>query len=281
MKLPGTKSLEVRPAGLSCSRLIGKLCASFALVLAAIVLASAVLLHAQAGNPVISTYRPSLAESSIVVPRGYFQAENGFLLTHANGENVIDLPETYLRFGLLDRTELRFAVPDYFHSLPTESPTVSGFGDVAIGLKQQLGPTRDNFNFAAILFLTFPTGSQAISSHGYDPGLQLPWSHALSANWTASGQAAFYLPTIAGKRNFTGELTFVIDRQLTRPWDVFVEYAGDFPERTGSRQILHFGSSYKLSARQQLDFQLGAGLSNAAPAVFFGVGYSFLLRVVQ
>lgn len=207
--------------------------------------------------------------------------ENGLLLTHANGEDVVDLPETSLRFGLLDRTELRFAVADYFHSLPTGPPAVSGFGDIAIGLKQQLGPTRDNFNFSAVLFLSLPTGANLISSHGYDPGVQLPWSRQLSTNWTAGGQAAFYWPSLAGSRNFTGEFTFALDRQLTRPWDVFVEYAGDFPERTGSRQILHLGSSYKLSARQQLDFQLGAGISAAAPHLFVGLGYSFLLHVVK
>ena len=281
MKLPGTKSLEVRSEGWLACRRVGRFCARLFFVVSAIAFTSATRIDAQTGDPVINTDRPSVAESSVVVPKGYLQFENGFLLTRNQGEDVVDLPETYLRFGLLDRTELRLAVPDYFHTLPTESPSVSGFGDMAIGLKQQLGPTRDNFNFSAVLFLSFPTGANAISSHGYDPGLQLPWSHSLSANWTASGQAAFYWPTFAGKRDFTGELTFVLDRQLTKPWDAFIEYAGDFPERTGSRQILHFGSAYKLSPRQQIDFQLGAGLSNAAPNVFFGVGYSFLLHVVR
>jgi hypothetical protein len=240
-----------------------------------------VALHAQTADsqPVISTDRPSVANSSIVVPRGYFQVENGMLFTRSNGDTIVDLPETSLRFGLLDRTELRFSVPDYFQTLSGGS--LSGFGDSAIGVKQQLGPTHDNFNFAAILFLSLPTGSNAISSHGYDPGLQLPWSRALSANWTASGQAAFYWPTLGPRRNFTGEVTIVLDRQLTKPWDVFVEYAGDFPDHTGSRQILHFGSAYKLSARQQLDFQFAAGLSAAAPDAFFGVGYSFLLHAVK
>jgi hypothetical protein len=79
-------------------------------------------------------------------------------------------------------------------------------------------------------------------------------------------------------RNFTGEVTFVLDRQLTKPWDAFVEYAGDFPQRGGSRQVLHFGSAYKLGLRHQIDFQIAAGLSRAAPDMFIGIGYSFLLR---
>ena len=230
-------------------------------------------------EPVISTDRPSVANSSSVVPRGYFQVENGLLVTSSQGQSILDLPETNLRFGLLNKTELRFAVPDYFHTLTTNSASVSGFGDIAVGVKQQIGPIPDNFNLAVIVFLSLPTGANAISSHGYDPGLQLPYSLPLSTNWTASGQTAFYWPTQASRRNFTGETTFVIDRQLSKPWDAFAEYAGDFAENSGSRQILHFGSSYKLTPRQQIDFQIAAGLTHAAPHMYVGIGYSFLLPV--
>jgi hypothetical protein len=225
-------------------------------------------------DPVISTDRPSIANSSAVVPKGVFQVENGFLITDTQGQTILDLPETALRFGLLDKTELRFSVPDYFHSI--SGSTIAGFGDSTIGVKQQIAPLPANFNLSVIFFLSLPMGANAISSHGYDPGLQFPWSRQLSKNWTASGQVAFYWPTVAGSHNFTGEMTFVFDRQLTKPWDAFIEYAGDFPENGGSRQLLHFGSSYKLAPHHQLDFQIAAGLSRAAPDRFAGFGYSFL-----
>jgi hypothetical protein len=232
-------------------------------------------------EPSISTDRPSVASSSVVVPRGYFQVENGLLITNAQGQSILDLPETLLRFGLLNKTELRLYAPDYFYTFATASPAPSGFGDIAIGVQQQLGPTRGNFNLSCILSLSLPSGAEAISSHGYDPGLQLPWSRQLSANWTAVGQVAFYWPTQEGTHNFTGETTFLVDRQLTKPWDAFLEYAGDFPHRGGSLQILHFGTSYKLAPRHQVDFHVAAGLSHAAPHTFVGVGYSFLLRVAK
>jgi len=227
-------------------------------------------------EPTITTDRPSVANSSVVVPRGDFQIENGLLITDTQRQTILDLPESDWRFGLLDKTELRLSVPDYFHGISGPGP--SGFGDMAIGVKQQLGPTPGNFNLSAIVFVSFPTGARNISSGGYDPGLQLPWSRQLSANWTAGGQVAFYWPT-ERTHDFTGETTFFLDRQLTKLWDAFLEYAGDFPHRGASRQILHFGSSYKLTPRQQIDFQIAAGLSPAAPHMFVGVGYSFLLRV--
>jgi len=151
----------------------------------------------------------------------------------------------------------------------------SGFGDLALGVKQQLGPLA-GFNLSAIVFLSFPTGASGISSHGYDPGVQLPWSRQLSTNWTLAGQVAFYWPTEGAERNFTGETTFYFDRQLSKPWDAFVEYAGDFPEGGGTRQQLHFGTAYKLRPHHQIDFHFAFGLSSAAPRAYVGFGYSFL-----
>jgi len=72
---------------------------------------------------------------------------------------------------------------------------------------------------------------------------------------------------------------------LTKPWDAFLEYAADFPEhapaREGSRQLLHFGSSYKVAPHHQIDFQVAGGLTRAAPNMFVGIGYSFLFRLAK
>jgi hypothetical protein len=225
-------------------------------------------------EPVISTDRPSVAESPLVVPQNALQFENGMLFSNSQGQNTFDLPETEIRFGLLSKTELRLSVPDYYHNFSNAPGAVSGFGDIAPGIKQQLGPL-DGFNLSAIFYLSMPSGSNGISSGGYDPALQFPWSRAVSANWTVGGQGAFYWPTEAGKHTLTGQTTFYADRQLTKPWDAFVEYAGSFPVRGGSQQILHFGSSYKLAPRHQIDFHVGVGLSSAAPTAFVGFGYSF------
>jgi hypothetical protein len=165
---------------------------------------------------------------------------------------------------------LRLTVPDY-----NLGDLASGFGDLALGVKQQIGHSQSGFDASLIVFMSFPTGANSISSHGYDPGLQLPWSQKLSENWTAAGMLSLYWPTRPGARNLTGESTFLFDRQLTGPWDAFVEYAGDFPERGGPRHLLHFGTAYKLSPLQQIDFHVGAGLSRAAVDHFIGVGYSF------
>jgi hypothetical protein len=222
------------------------------------------------------TDRPAITDSSIVVPAGSFQAENGFLATSNQGETIVDGPETLVRLGVATRTELRFTVPDYYYNLDSAGGFGTGFGDFALGVKQQLGPVR-GFDVSLVLFLSFPTGASTVSSGGYDPGLQAPWSRTLSANWTAAGMFSLYWPTQGRMRNLTGEATILLDRQLTTPWDAFVEYAGDFPEAGGPRNLLHFGTALKLGKQQhqQLDFHAGVGLSSAAVDHLIGIGYSF------
>jgi hypothetical protein len=120
-----------------------------------------------------------------------------------------------------------------------------------------------------------------VSSGGYDPALQVPWSRALSANWTAAGMLSMYWPTQGHTRNATGEFTFLLDRPLTKPWDAFIEYAGDFPEVAGPRHLLHFGTALKITKQQQIDFHVGVGLSSAAVDHLIGIGYSFRFQAIR
>jgi hypothetical protein len=254
-------------------------------VLLAFILPGVPRLHSQDQCPSvdvpgpIATDRPAVTNSSVVVPTGSLQVENGFLETSSQGQSVLDGPESLVRFGVAKRTELRFTVSDYFHNLNAGGG--SGFGDFAFGVKQQLGPTRGKFDVSVILFLSFPTGTNSVSSGGYDPGLQVPWSRALSTNWTAAGLFSVYWPTQGRTRNVTGESTFLLDRQLTKPWDAFVEYAGDFAEDGGPQHLLHFGTALKITKEQQIDFHVGVGLSSAVVDHLIGIGYSFRIQAIR
>jgi hypothetical protein len=233
---------------------------------------------AQDTPPPINTDRPAVTDSSVVVPAGSLQVENGLLVSTSDGSTTLDAPETLIRFGVAGKTELRFTAPDFYQNLSGVS--LRGFGDLAAGVKQQLGPLPGGFDLSLVVFCSFPTGARGISSHGYDPGMQAPWSRSLSKNWTAAGMLSLYLPTEGHTRNLTGESTFLIDRQIAGPLDAFIEYAGDFPESGSARHLLHIGAAYKITARQQIDAHFGAGLSRAAPDHFIGFGYSFRVQAL-
>jgi hypothetical protein len=229
----------------------------------------------------ISTDRPQITASSIVVPCGSLQFENGFAVTGNGGQQTTDFPETAVRFGIARKTELRFGVPNYLYNFDTGSGFTNGFGDLSLGFKQQLGPTPGKFEISLIPSVSFPTGADLISSHGYDPTVQLPWSRGLSKNWTVAGMFSVMWPTQDGRRNLTGQASMYFDRQFTAPWDAWAEYSGAFPQRGGPQHLINFGMSYKVSPHQQLDFHASFGLSAATPDYSIGLGYSFRLQVIH
>ncbi len=228
----------------------------------------------------ISTDRPQITEASTAVPCGSLQFENGFAETEAGNKWGADLPETWMRWGVAAGGEIRFAMPDYFSNDDTASGFGSGASDVVLGYKQHFGPAK-GFDVSVIPSLSFPTGSSKISSHGYDPMVQVPWSRGLWKNWTAAGMFAVAWPTQPGGRNATGQGTFYFDCQLSNPWDAWIEYAGSFPSSGGREHILNMGTSYKPTPHQQVDFHFSAGLSAAAPDYSVGLGYSVRFQLVR
>jgi hypothetical protein len=236
----------------------------------------------------ISTDRPQITEASTAVPCGSLQFENGLAGTEAGSNGAakwgIDLPETWMRWGVPGDGELRFAFPDYFTNAATNSGFSSGASDVVLGYKQHFSPAK-GLDVSVIPSLSFPSGSDAISGHGYDPMLQIPWSYGLSKNWTAAGMFAVAWPTLpsgAGRaRNTTGQGTVYFDRQLTNPWDAWIEYAGSFPSYGTPQHILNMGTCYKPTPHQQIDFHFSAGLSAAAPDYSVGLGYSVRFQLVR
>src|ERR1700681_3517571 len=77
--------------------------------------------------------------------------------------------------------------------------------------------------------------------------------------------------TEEGRRNVVWEPTFYLEKQITKPWDAFAEYGGDFAQRGGSKEAAHFGMAYKITPKNLIDFHFGFGLSHATPGRFFGV----------
>jgi Putative MetA-pathway of phenol degradation len=233
-----------------------------------------------AQSPIV-TDRPQITSSSVVVPCGSLQFENGFQETSNGGQWSYDLPETAVRFGIASKTELRFVVPNYFFNDDSASGFATGLGDLSLGFKQQFGPTRSGFDLSLIPSLSLSTGASAISSHGYDPTVQLPWSRSLTKNWTVAGMFSLMWPTETARRNLTGQSSAYFDRHLTPPWDAYVEYSGAFPQRGGPQNVIDFGTAYKPSPHQQLDFHCGFGLSATTPDHSIGFGYSVRFQVIR
>ena len=220
----------------------------------------------------IATDRPDVTNSSVVVPAGSLQIENGVNFSMRAGDRFVDGTNTRLRAGIANCLEFLVDAPTYFANV--RSAEKSGFSDVAPALKWQISPIPGKVDLSAVFGVALPTGSVRITGPGAQPYLQFPWSWELHGGWGLSGMfTEFFRPSDPTSKRIT-EATFVIEKKVTERASLFVEYVGDYPQNGSPSQLLNSGGLYRLSPNQQLDFHVALGLNRNAPSYIVGVGYS-------
>jgi outer membrane putative beta-barrel porin/alpha-amylase len=221
----------------------------------------------------IATDRPSVTNSSLTVPRGSLQFENGITWTAWANYWTLDGPETRVRAGILPCTELLADLPNYFDAVFGYPAT--GFSDFAPAIKHQFSGLPPGTTMSATAGLQLPTGARGISGSGYNPYLQFPWSQQLSERWTAAGMLSTLWVTGQPVSTTIIQPSFLLDRQIGPRSDAFVEYVGDFQTRGTPSALINIGISYRTTKVQQIDFHVSFGFNRNAPDYIVGVGYSF------
>jgi Putative MetA-pathway of phenol degradation len=220
----------------------------------------------------IATDRPDVTNSSVVVPAGSLQIENGVNFSMRAGDRFVDGTNTRLRAGIANCLEFLVDTPTYFANVRRSGK--SGFSDVAPALKWQISPIAGKVDLSTVFGVALPTGSADIAGRGAQPYLQFPWSWELRSGWGLSGMfTEFFRPSDPTSKRIT-ETTFVIEKKVTERASLFVEYVGDYPQDGSPSQLLNSGGLYRLSPDQQLDFHVAMGLNHNAPSYIVGVGYS-------
>jgi outer membrane putative beta-barrel porin/alpha-amylase len=221
----------------------------------------------------IATDRPDVTNSSLVVPYGSLQAENGIDWTVKHASNVFDGTNTRVRLGIAHCTEFLVDAPTYFLSLNGSQPP--GFSNTVVSLKRQL-PVPFGFDLSATAGIGFPSGSKKVSGPGYQPYIQFPWSHSIAEGWGVEGMFTLIWFPSESTRNPTFEPTLSVEREFGPSADMFAEYVGDYDHQRPD-QLLDGGGSWRFTRTQQLDFHAGFGLNSSTVDHYFGVGYSFRL----
>lgn len=221
----------------------------------------------------IATDRPDVTNSSLVLPQGSFQSENGINFSKPDGSTEFDGTNSRLRFGILPCFEILLDVPTYF--APLDDRLSSGFTDLTPAVKWQISPIPGKVDLSATIGAGLPTGTKAIAGPGVQPYVQFPWSWDLGGGWGISGMFTnFMLPADLANKDST-ETTFVIEREFGQRYFLFIEYVGDYHLHGGPSYLINSGGGYRITPLQQIDFHIGIGLNDNAPAYIFGIGYSF------
>jgi Putative MetA-pathway of phenol degradation len=248
----------------------------------------------------INTDRPTFTPANTVVPPGRLQIESGFTYNRQQSpiatNNLYDLPEIALRYGLMDRVEFRM-----FWEGPTFAPAASrrrpranrlgGTGDTEIGFKWQLFAGDKDRKWipttALITSMTAPTGGTSPLSSGVaEPYINLIYGWNLSEKLILAGSTGYlglrqqpspgaHLVADNYQRYHQSIVAFYTVGKRTT---LFYEWYAIMYTSAPSNLPLHYmdgGVLYQLTPNIQLDVRAGFGLSGRPDDFFTGTGLSF------
>ena len=237
--------------------------------------------------PELTTDRPDQTESAETVFPGGIQIEIGW--THAeNDDDGLDLatdafPQTLIRYGLLERFELRFGFDGYVWQDLDDAADGSlddeGAGDMEVGFKYKLWDEQGCAPQTALLVgTTLPTGEAGFSSERLDPSVRLACAHTLSETFSLGYNLAGIWETNedeTGDRDTTASVAYsaVLGIALTDRAGTFLEFFGSLPTDEGKpANSIDTGLTYLVTENLQLDVLGGVGLSDDAEDWFIGAG---------
>ncbi len=224
-----------------------------------------------AAEPLV-TDRPDFTESTSAVAVGRLQIELGYTAVVDDDRDEHFLPETLLRIGVVERTELRLG----WGGVRIDEGGVDGT-DSEIGFKHVFDLGDDSpLGLGFIAALSLPTGGSDATDDVVVPGFKFLWSYDLADSTSIAGNINLALPeSEAGDRIGLAEASLALAHSLTEQVGTYVEYFGLYPwEQDALEHYVNGGFTFLLSDDLQLDVRVGAGLNDSADDLFAGVGLS-------
>ena len=198
--------------------------------------------HAQTGRAAqiapISTDRPSESAGPGVVPSGLLQVEMGYRFSREEdpqGQRIgtQQVPDLLLRFGVLDKLEVRLTMSDWSFQ-DTASGDTTGFNDLSLGAKWAFAQGRGLRPATSLLAdVSLPVGADAFTNDAIAPKILLLFTSTLSDRVSLTYNAG---ASIAGDTGDNGAKRKIVDLPytamlagpLTGRWSWFGEVFGAF-----------------------------------------------------
>lgn len=232
------------------------------------------------GQPLspIATDRPDQTECPFIVPKGYFQAENGFVYekTDANS-HAAAYPSVLWKYGISDNFEVRLITE--LVSEKAASDTKTGLMPITVGFKVKIFEEKGILPKTSFIgHLTVPTlASKAFSADFYAPSFRFTMQHTLSDRFTLAYNLG------AEWDGTTPETTLIYTVTtgcgITKKLGVYVELYGFALQNQSADHRFDGGLTYLVSNNVMMDVSGGCGLSHNAPNYFVGLGLSYRFKV--
>ncbi len=230
--------------------------------------------------PPIETDRPFQSETPSLVPKGYFQMENGFSIEDTEPGFLYTYPSTLWKVGVNENFEVR-VITEYINIQHEPNPDVDGLLPIQVGFKAKLLDQHGVVPKTSILgHLSLPgIASKQFATTYFAPSMRLAFQHILTdmfslscnlgAKWDGEDPRPTFLYTLAVRASLFHGISAYLEVYV----DVPQQREEDFQHR------LDGGLTYLVSDDVLVDVSGGIGLSDNAPEKYVAIGLSYRFKM--
>jgi len=218
--------------------------------------------------------RPDQTNGTSIVQKGFVQLEGGLRYQNGRSSRTYNYPTLTVRYGLLDRVELRLGT-GFEASIPISSRQGQrGVGAPEVGTRVYLWDEKGVLPQAAFTATaTLPIGQKELRPTNPEARLRLGFSNSLTDDLTLTYTYGYGWVQNAAEQKYAMKLAARLNKQFSIYGEAFgTTETGRLPDNE-----VDMGLLWLVRPNLQLDVAGGVGISRAAPAFFLTTGASIRL----
>jgi hypothetical protein len=229
----------------------------------------------------IDTDRPDQTESTVTVPKKYFQWEAGINFEHRNvTDNSLSVPTSLFKYGLTNRFELRLETE--FNSTlaikPVADKKVAGLQPVEVGFKLACWEEKKWMpKTSLIVHLGVPNlASEVYRAPHLAPSFRFTMQNSINENTAigyniGAGWDGFHTTPI-------WLYTFAPGFDIGRRWYGYLELFGFLRRMEAPEHSIDGGIAFYVNNDFKIDLSSGLGISKTSPDYYVAAGASIRFK---
>jgi hypothetical protein len=228
----------------------------------------------------IETDRPDQTETASLVPKGYFQMENGFSIEDTEPGFIYTHPSTLWKVGVTEHFEIR-VITEYINIQRDPNPKVDGFLPVKVGFKSKLIEQNGLIPKTSFIgHLSLPgIASKQFRQTYFAPDMRLAFQHSIGTRYSVGYNLGAEWDGETPRPDFI--YTLSVSAGLFNGLSIYGEGYGSVPQQLEDDAELRIdgGFTYLVSNDVLVDISGGIGVTDNAPEKYIAVGLSYRFKM--
>lgn len=222
----------------------------------------------------IQTDRPDQTECPFITPKGFMQAENGFIYENIDKNNKsITLPTILWKYGINKNIEFRLITEA--NTIKSLDEKATGIVPIIVGFKVSVQEEKGVIPTVSFIgHLSIPTAAtNNFKASYFAPSFRFTMQHTISNKFTLGYNLGAEWDGETPEPTFIYTLTSGMS--ITEKLGAYIELYGFAPQNQSADHRADCGFTYLITKDVMVDISGGFGITKKSPDNYFALGFSY------